>query len=70
LMFDNLTTDAKIKIFTLSGELVRTVDYKSADGRTPWDGKNIKGEYVASGVYIAFIDSGKSTKSVKIAVIK
>jgi len=68
VIIDNLTTTADIKIYTITGELVRRVDYTTQDGKTTWDGKNTAGKDVASGVYLVFIDSPEGKKTVKIAI--
>jgi len=68
LTIDNLTPNAKIRIYTITGELVKAVDYAAANGRASWDGKNNNGAEVASGVYVACIDSYAGTKKIKIAV--
>jgi hypothetical protein len=70
LTIDNLTTEAEIRIFSVSGELIRKVEYTAGTGRTVWDGKNSAGRTVASGVYIAVIKGAGETKKVKIAVEK
>ncbi len=70
LTIDNLTSDAKIEIFTVSGELVKKVEYTTRNGRAVWDGTNGDGRKVASGVYIALIKASGGNKKVKIAVEK
>jgi hypothetical protein len=52
LTFDNLTNQAKVQVFTILGELVFERDTTGTDGKLNWDGKNQKGETVASGVYL------------------
>ncbi len=66
-----------IRIYNLSGELVRTLDEGTqTGGRTyysTWDGKNKSGDKVASGVYFAIFDvPGQDAKDhvIKMAVIK
>ena len=66
----NLTASATIKIFNVSGELVRTLGYTTANGQTMWDGKNDSGSPVASGVYILYINTPEGTKKIKVAVEK
>lgn len=70
LSIENLTREAAITIFTITGELVRTVGYVSANGSASWDGRNDNGATVASGVYILYIKSDAGTKKLKIAVVK
>jgi ligand-binding sensor domain-containing protein len=66
LTFDRLPYLATVRIFTVSGELIREI--KSSN---QWDGRNKSGELVASGVYLFYVQdsSGKSTLG-KIAVIR
>ncbi|MCB4791535.1 MAG: multicopper oxidase domain-containing protein [Elusimicrobia bacterium] len=66
----NLTSAADIRIYTITGELVRRLDYNSADGLVTWDGTNDSGSKVASGIYLALINGSEGKKVVKIAVEK
>lgn len=55
--FVNLPAEAEIRIFTVSGDLVRVIDHgKDAlgqdSGEEDWDLKNGNGEIVVSGVYL------------------
>jgi len=72
LIFDNLTSEGTIRIYTIPGDLVRDIFYTSADnGCKAWDGKNASGRNVASGVYIAIINnrgSGGGSKIKKLAI--
>lgn len=70
LTIEGLTGEADIKIYNVAGELVRTVEYTTANGQASWDGKNDSGSTVASGVYIVYIKSDAGTKKIKIAVEK
>ena len=73
--FIYLTANPTIKIFTVSGELVRTLQPGTSnnmgnDGRAVWDGKNENGERVARGLYICLIaDPSGNKKVMKIAVL-
>jgi len=68
LTFSHLTDDATIKIFNIAGELVKTLKADDGTGREVWDGKNESGSDVASGVYIALIESPTGKKKIKIAL--
>ncbi|MBI4352093.1 MAG: fibronectin type III domain-containing protein, partial [Elusimicrobia bacterium] len=69
ITFDNLTDKTEIKIYTITGQLVRELKLTSLDlGVKVWDGKNSAGVKAASGVYLAHIKSGSSIKILKIAV--
>lgn len=45
---------SKIKIFTVSGELLQTLSLSG--GAATWDGKNNIGQELASGIYLAVLD--------------
>lgn len=72
--FTNLPEEVTIKIFSLSGALVRTLgtEDKSADTSPflEWDLQNEDGLRVASGMYLAIVTSpGLGEKVLKLAVI-
>nr|HPN32214.1 hypothetical protein [bacterium] len=63
---------ASIKIYTVNGELVRSITIPAgitSNHYYQWDVKNKKGEKVASGVYIAVIDNGTLGKVVRKFII-
>jgi hypothetical protein len=71
----------RIDIFTLSGEKVKTLipqndpeypawNYIDTIYAVPWDGKNEKGEYVASGIYLYRFRTDRTTAINKMAVIR
>ncbi len=67
---ESLVADAKVKIFTPSGRLMRELSFDevSVDG---WDGKRDDGEYVASGVYLIVVtEPGGESKVGKVAVVR
>jgi hypothetical protein len=66
---------AKMRVFDTSGRLVRELSIEKflAIGSSfygfKWDGKNDNDEYVASGIYIYFVDTGDKGQTGKIALI-
>lgn len=62
----------KLHIFTLSGELVHESfeEYEQPVFHATWDGRNQKGEEVASGIYLIKISSGDETETHKVAKVK
>jgi flagellar hook assembly protein FlgD len=67
---DGLVAGSSIKILTIDGVLVREVH--TPGGRIAyWDGKNERGEFVSSAVYIvvAYSEDGSKVATGKIAVI-
>ncbi len=73
IYFEHLPPECTIRIFTLSGELVRTLIHTStiADGREFWNLLNSDGFGVAYGIYFAHVDApGVGQKIIKFAIIK
>jgi hypothetical protein len=68
----NLPAVAKIRIFNLAGQLLRTYDKNDPNSTSlDWDLNNASGLPVASGMYIIHIDMGSiGTKILKVAVIQ
>lgn len=64
--------DAKIEIFDICGQLVRKWDVPAIDnsGEIVWDGKNSKGEDIASGVYLFRMSDDINSKIVKGTLLK
>ena len=69
--FNHLPQTASIKIYSLGGTLVRTLD-KADDGTQflDWNLKNQYGYPVASGLYIVRIESGGNEKVLKLALVQ
>ena len=57
-------TTRTIKVYTMAGQLVRTV------GDLTWDGKNDAGALVASGVYMFSISLGDNVLNGRVAVLR
>jgi len=69
ITFDQLSTNSIVKIFTVSGHFMKSLDASS--GIAKWDLTNDAGDKVASGLYIYLItnDQGQKTTG-KLAVIR
>jgi hypothetical protein len=82
IWFINLPSKATIRIYTLDGDLVRTIDHEwprrdDAEGflsdyssRAAWDLVSRNTQAVVSGVYIYHIDSPLGTQTGKLVIIK
>ncbi|MFH1714856.1 MAG: T9SS type A sorting domain-containing protein [Elusimicrobiota bacterium] len=70
ITFTELTTEADIEIYTLSGELVRKLTKDPGKLTLTWDLTTDSGDEVLSGVYIYSIKSGTDKKSGLLIVIK
>ncbi|MCD6579860.1 T9SS type A sorting domain-containing protein, partial [bacterium] len=69
ITFANLTENAKIQIYTITGNLVFEVEAESID--YPWNLKNNIGDDIKSGIYIYLITNDNGEKKIgKFAVIK
>lgn len=67
ITFANLTSDAKIKIFNIAGELVDSFDNKNGDTEERWE----LPKDIASGVYIYLVTDKNGNKKIgKFAIIK
>jgi hypothetical protein len=57
LKFINLTHQAKIRIYSLTGDLVWSKDVQNSGGAAQWYGENDRDEPVASGIYLYIVTS-------------
>jgi peptidase C25-like protein/flagellar hook capping protein FlgD len=71
--------DAEIKIYTLSGRLIKTIEQSHISDRfvrIPWDGKDADGDRLANGVYfykvvLRSIDGGSGSEALgKLSVLR
>jgi len=72
-VYYNVTEEgATIRIYSINGELVRTLaeNKTEMEDTIVWDGKNDKGRVVGSGVYLVNLKIGKSSKTIKVVVLK
>lgn len=69
IIFDNLPVSVKIKIYTITGQLVDSISSDNSSGSLRWDVKNISGQHVASGGYFAAITSPGHTRIVKVFIV-
>lgn len=69
--FSNLPTEVTIKIYTLSGQLLRVLTKNDPKPFMNWDLKNKDGLRAASGVYLAVVSSpGLGEKVLKFSIIQ
>ena len=71
--FSHLPSKATLRIFDLSGVLVRTINHVASSGQFDfWNLQNESGYPVASGIYVVYIDMPDlgTTKILKLAVIQ
>ena len=69
--FINLPRKATIRIFNLGGTFIQKIFKEDNSDFTDWDLRNRHGKFIASGVYIAYIDLPRiGTKVLKLVVIR
>jgi|GEM_PF-563360 len=69
---DGLKDNSSLKIMTLNGEVLRTIENSEVQGyQAFWDGRDASGKFVGTGVYlIAVYDKKGSSSYEKVAVIR
>lgn len=70
IRFTNLPTEGAIRIFTLKGELVRSLSIPPGTATLRWDVRADNGAEAASGVYWWMVEAGGNRKSGKLMVIR
>ncbi|MEO6693982.1 MAG: hypothetical protein ABIO41_02145 [Ignavibacteria bacterium] len=69
ITFRRLPVKCTIKIFSLSGILIKKIEKENTESSIDWDLKNFNGVPVASGMFIALIEApGIGNKTVKLAI--
>jgi hypothetical protein len=71
ISFRNLPDSGSIKIYTVSGELVKEISF--GPGRPdplPWDVKNSDGQNLGADVYLYHVTSGENKKTGKIVIVR
>ena len=70
ITFTDLSSIATIRILTLNGEIVVTLQETDGDGQLVWDTRNQDGNFVTSGVYIYQIKSSADEKTGKLVIVR
>ncbi|KPJ65167.1 hypothetical protein AMJ44_10805 [candidate division WOR-1 bacterium DG_54_3] len=72
IAFTHLPDKCTIRIYTLSGDLLQTLEHESAtfDGNENWDLLTTNDQKIASGIYIYHVDSEYGEKIGKFAVVR
>jgi len=68
--FIHLPDKATVRIYTLSGDLVVTLDHDNGSGTAAWDIQSVNDQAVAPGIYYYHVDSPYGEKIGKFAIIK
>jgi len=68
-----VNSKVSLKIYNITGQLVRTIidrDMEAGEHKVIWDGKNQKGETVASGIYFYRLEAGDYVSVKKMGLVK
>ncbi|MBI2384944.1 MAG: right-handed parallel beta-helix repeat-containing protein [Elusimicrobia bacterium] len=69
ILFANLAAGSEIRVYTMTGRLVSSLDTPTIAGTVRWDARNQDGRDVASGAYFAVISAPGQKSVVKKLVI-
>ncbi len=70
ITFNRLPVNCTIRIYSLAGDLVRTLENNDGDGAETWDLLSSSGQQVASGTYIFHVESDYGEHLGRFAIIK
>ena len=72
IMFMGLPSECTIRIFTLSGDLVKTLEHTDGSGDEPWSDLTTETrQIITSGVYIAHIETPEGeTSHIKFVIVR
>jgi hypothetical protein len=70
IQFVNIPNPCTIRIYTVRGDLVKTISVEFEGGIVSWDQVTDYGQFAESGIYIYYIDSLAGTKIGKFAIVR
>ncbi len=70
ITFTNLASECTIRVYTISGSLVASLNETDGDGQYSWNVKNSDGFDLVSGIYMYHIRSANDVKVGKIMVVR
>lgn len=70
LLFVGLPKRCTIRIFTVSGDLVKTIYHDSGLGSEEWNQVTDSNQFIVSGLYIAHVESDLGNEIIKFVVIR
>ncbi|MDP3147708.1 MAG: hypothetical protein Q8N83_01135 [Ignavibacteria bacterium] len=70
LLFIGLPAECTIRIFTVSGDLVKTIYHSNGLGSEEWNQVTDSNQFITSGLYIAHVESGLGDEIIKFVVIR
>ncbi len=67
LLFVNLPPYCTLRIYTSTGDLIKTIEHSSGSGDESWDQVTESNQLIASGVYIVLVDNAKDINGKSVA---
>jgi hypothetical protein len=70
ITFADLAQRATLRVFSLSGRLIKSLEETDGDGELVWDVRDEEGDPLSSGVYFYLIESSTDKKRGKLVIIR
>lgn len=70
ITFGDLAEVATVRVFSLPGRLIKTLEEKDGDGELVWDVRDEEGDPLSSGVYFYLIESPTDKKRGKLVILR
>ncbi len=70
VQFVNLPSRAKVDVYTVSGDLVRSLSHEEGDDSLDWDLKNDGGKDVAPGIYLYRVEASGETATGRFVIVR
>ena len=70
LVFTNLPGVCTISIYTLDGNLVKTIEHTSGQGTEFWDLRSFSNQQIATGIYFYHVKSDAGERVSRFAVVR
>jgi len=70
IKFTKVPGNCVIRIYTLAGDLVNTINHNDGSGEAEWDLLTVNRQQVASGIYLFHVESDYGERLGRFAVIK
>ncbi len=70
IAFTNLPPECTINVYTLDGNLVKTIEHSDGTGTEFWDLRSFSNQLIATGIYIYHVKSSAGERVSKFAVVR
>ena len=70
IAFTNLPSRCTINVYTLDGNLIKTIEHTNGTGTEFWDLRSFSNQLIATGIYVYHVQSDVGEKVSKFAVVR